>query len=347
MAPEKDRPICDIVIPVWNQLEYTKECLMSLFKSTSFAFRLIIVDNASDTRTAQYLDSVKEKNPEQVALIINSENLGFVKAANRGIKKSTAPYVCLLNNDTQVAKGWLTEMVKVAEARDDIGIVNPNSNTLGWKPKKRQSLEAVAQELKSYSGEYSRLPWASGFCMLIKRKVIQKVGLFDEIYGMGTFEDADFSKRAQGLGYSCVCARASYVYHRERRSFIKFKKFDRDFERNRQIFFSKWGRIERILYILTKHNPAYTEKVNREAVKLACQGDTIWIFLKGKDRREINGHSNVYVYNLPRPFFSLISIWRILKRKKKFDKICVDDKDYAKRLNNFKLLHKAEVIYAQ
>ena len=345
MASEKDKTTCDIVIPVWNQLEYTKECLDSLFKSTSFPFRLIIVDNASDTQTAQYLDDVKKRSPEQVSLIRNNENMGFVKAVNQGIKQSTAAYVCLLNNDTQVASGWLREMVKIAEAKDDIGIVNPNSNTLGWKLKKSQSLETTAQELKSYSGEYFRLPWACGFCMLIKRKVIQEVGFFDEVYGMGTFEDADFSKRAQAAGLLSVCAKAAYVYHRERRSFIKFKKFDRDFQRNRQIFFSKWGRIKRILYILTKYNPAYAEKVNAEAVKLACEGNIVWVFLKGKNRQGINEHSNVYIYNLPRFFFNLVSIWRILKRKKKFDKIYLDDENYAKRLDNFKFLHKAEVIY--
>lgn len=339
--------ICDIVIPVWNQLEYTKECLSSLFKSTSFPFRLIIVDNASDARTAQYLDSVKEKSPERVSLIRNNENLGFIKAVNQGIKRSMAPYVCLLNNDTQVAEGWLTEMVKVAEARDDIGIVNPNSNTLGWKPKKRQSLEAVAQELKSYSGEYSRLPWASGFCMFIKRTVIQEVGLFDEIYGMGTFEDADFSKRAQQAGFLSVCAKAAYVYHRERRSFIKFKKFDQDFEQNRQIFYAKWGRIQRILYVLAKDNPVYTEKIGIEVAKLARQGNIIWIFLKAQDRQKINNYLNASVYILPGPFFNWVSLWRILKRKKKFDKIYVDDEEYKKRLNYLKPFHKAKVIYVQ
>ncbi|MBZ9578201.1 glycosyltransferase family 2 protein [Patescibacteria group bacterium] len=337
----------DIIIPVWNQLELTKECIKNITKNTLYPYTLIVIDNGSDIETKKYLENLKKNKNLDLVLVGNENNLGFIKAVNQGIKRSTAPYVCLLNNDTQVAEGWLAEMVKVAEARDDIGIVNPNSNTLGWKPKKRQSLEVVAQELESYSGEYSRLPWASGFCMLIKRKVIQEVGLFDEIYGMGTFEDADFSKRAQRAGFLSVCAKAAYVYHRERRSFMKFKKFDRDFERNRQIFFSKWGRIERILYILTKHNPAYTEKINAEAVKLACQGNIIWIFLKGKDRQKINEHSNVYIYNLPRSFFSLVSIWRILKRKKKFDRIYADDEDYAKRLDNFKLFHKAEVVYAQ
>jgi GT2 family glycosyltransferase len=347
MTPEKDKPICDIIIPVWNQLEYTKECLTFLFKSTSFPFRLIIVDNASDTQTAQYLDSVKEKSPEQVSLIRNNENMGFVKAVNQGIKKSSAPYVCLLNNDTRVAEGWLTEMVKVAEAGEDIGIVNPYSNTLGFKLKRGQSLEAVARELKSCSGEYFRLPWACGFCMLIKRKVLREVGLFDEVYGMGNFEDADFSKRAQQLGYNAVCARSAYVYHRERRSFIKRKSFDQDFEHNRQIFFKKWGKIERILYILTKYNPAYTKKINAEVVRLACEGNIVWVFFKDKNRQGMDKHSNVYIYNLPVFFFDLVSIWRIVKRKKKFDRIYVDDEGYGKRLNYFKSFHKAEVIYGQ
>ena len=346
MASEKDKPACDIVIPVWNQLEYTKECLTALFKFTFFPFRLIIVDNASDVPTAQYLDSVKEENPRQVSLIRNRENMGFVKAVNQGIRQSRAAYVCLLNNDTQAAGGWLEEMVKVAQSGDDIGIVNPNSNTLGWKAKKGRSLQTIAQELKSYSGEYSRLPWACGFCMLIKRRVIQEVGLFDEIYGMGTFEDADFGKRAQAAGFISVCAKAAYVYHRERRSFIRFKKFDQDFRRNRQIFFAKWGRIERILYVLAKCNPAYIEKVNAEAAESACAGNIIWV-LKHKDIRGIKGHSNVYIYNLPKHFFAPAVLWRVLKRKKKFDRIYVDEEYCGRRLNNFKFLHKAEVIYGK
>ncbi|GAH50513.1 unnamed protein product [marine sediment metagenome] len=259
--------------------------------------------------------------------------------------QSHAPYFCLLNNDTQVTDGWLKEMIKVAESREGIGIVNANSNTFGCRPKRRQPLETLARELKSYSGEYSELAWASGFCMLIKRKVIQEVGLFDEIYGMGTFEDTDFSKRAQKHGYLCVCAKAAYVYHHERRSFIKFKRFDQDFERNRQIFYTKWGKIQRILYVLTKDNPVYIEKIGTEVAKVARQGNIIWIFLKGQDKQKFNKYLNTSVYNLPKRFFNLVSFWRILKRKKKFDRIYVDNEDYRKRLNNFKVFHKAEVIY--
>ena len=337
---------CDIVIPVWNNLDFTKKCIESVFKNTDYAFHLIIIDNASDSLTIDYLDKLSSDKRDAITLIRNNRNLGFIKATNQGIRQSSAPYVCLLNNDTEVTRGWLKEMINVADKEKHIGIVNANSNTLGCKLKSGRSLESLADELKARSGEYTALAWATGFCMLIKREVINKVGLFDEIYGMGNFEDADFSKRAQRLGYSCVCAVASYVYHKERRSFVKFKRFNQDFDRNREIFYSKWGRQERILYILSRADSALRKEIGRESMKSACDGNIIWIFLKGKGGDMIKRHSNIYVYNLLEILFDPISLWRVLKRKKKFDKIYMDDEGHARRLNNLKFFHKAEVIHA-
>ena len=336
---------CDIIVPVWNQLDFTKGCIEAVFQNTIYPFHLIVVDNASDDPTKNYLDKLAKDKKDRVTLLKNEKNLGFIKATNQGIKVSSAPYLCLLNNDTKVTTGWLTEMIKVAEARDNIGIVNANSNTLGATPKKGESLETFAGRLKSYTGRYSELAWATGFCMLIKRQVAERVGPFDEIYGMGNFEDADFSKRAQNFGYFCVCAIAAYVYHRERRSFIKHRRFDQNFQRNRQIFYSKWGKQERILYVLTKDDPEHIERVSQRSLELARAAHIVWIFFKDQDGQGLDAHSNIYVYNLPRVLFNLISFWRILKRKKKFDKIYVDDENYARRLDNLKPFHKAEVIY--
>ncbi|MDP8230531.1 MAG: glycosyltransferase family 2 protein [Candidatus Gorgyraea atricola] len=335
---------CDIIIPVWNQLEFTKKCIESVFRNTNYAFRLVVIDNGSAKATRAYLDELARDKKTGVTVLRNNENLGFIKATNQGIRESDAPYVCLLNNDTEVTKGWLKEMVNVAEKKKDIGIVNANSNTLGCKAKFGQSVESLAEELRSHSGEYSMLAQATGFCMLIKREIIDKVGIFDETYGMGNFEDADFSKRAQRSGYSCVCARASYVYHRERRSFVRFRKFDQDFDRNREIFYSKWGRQERILYVLSHSDSAYRKEIGRRSLKLARDGNIVWIFSKGCPGQDIERHSNIYSYSLPKRFFGMISLWRILKRKKKFDKIYVDDENYGKRLGGFKFFHKAEVI---
>ena len=336
---------CDIIIPVWNQLEFTKKCIESIFRNTSSAFHLIIIDNGSGQPARDYLDKLARDKKDAVTLIRNDRNLGFIKATNEGIKRSNAPYICLLNNDTEVTKGWLEEMIKVAEKRKDIGTVNANSNTLGCRVKFGQRVGILAEKLKSFSGEYTLLAWATGFCMLIKREVIDKVGLFDEIYGMGNFEDADFSKRAQKFGYSSVCATASYVYHRERRSFVRFKRFNRDFDRNREIFYSKWGRQERILYILSKEDSALREGVNKKSLELAREGNIVWIFLKDRNTQGIESHSNVHIYNLSSSFFGLVSLWKILKRKKKFDRIYVDDENHGKVLERFGFFHKAKVMH--
>ena len=336
---------CDIIIPVWNNLDLTRDCVESVFRNTCLACRLIIVDNGSDMPTADYLRGLANEKKEKVLLVRNNVNQGFIKATNEGIKCSNAPYVCLLNNDTEVTEGWLEEMIKVAEKEKHVGIVNANSNTLGCKLRPGQSLESLTGELKAHSGEYTTLAWATGFCMLIKREVIDKIGLFDEIYGMGNFEDADFSKRAQKIGYSSVCAVASYVYHCERRSFVRFKRFDRDFNRNKEIFYSKWGRQERILYVITKNDVAGREAVSEKSFRSASDGHIVWIFLKGSDKSVIKKHSNVYVYNIPERFFDVISLWRIVKRKKRFDRISVDDENYSEKLRKFGFLHKAEVVY--
>ena len=188
--------LCDIIIPVWNQLALTRDCIESIFKNTaSEDYRIILVDNASDDETKNYLDGLNRAWPKQIALIRNEKNLGFIKAVNQGIAVSQAPYACLLNNDTLVTKGWLKEMIAIAESSDDTGIVNPSSNNLGQKPNQGEPLELYAEKISKESGQSIELGAAVGFCMLIKRKVIEKIGVFDEIYGTGNFDDALLAER--------------------------------------------------------------------------------------------------------------------------------------------------------
>ena len=73
---------CDIIIPVWNQLEVTKDCVDSIIRNTKYPFRLVIIDNASDKKTTDYLDSLKADKRLGLLLIRNEKNFGFVKAVN-------------------------------------------------------------------------------------------------------------------------------------------------------------------------------------------------------------------------------------------------------------------------
>lgn len=96
---------CDIIIPVWNHKDITKDCIDSIIRNTVYPYSLILIDNASDADTKTYLESLKNNGSIDVKLIRNEENLGFVKAVNQGLKASGAPYVCIMNNDTIATPG--------------------------------------------------------------------------------------------------------------------------------------------------------------------------------------------------------------------------------------------------
>ena len=335
---------CDIIIPVWNQPGYTKDCLESIFKNTAgIDYRIIIIDNASGDETKHYLDSVKDVKSAQIFISRNEKNLGFIKAANQGIAVSTAPYVCLLNNDTLVTGNWLKEMIAIAEAADDIGLVNPSSNNLGQKPANGEPLESYAVKIAKEAGGYIELGAAIGFCMLIKRKVFEKIGLLDEIYGMGNFDDTDFSRRAVQAGYRCVRSCGAYVYHRENTSFNKVTTFDEDFKRNREIYEFRWGKPKRIVYILDKIDTSALKRTNNDSMDLARKGNWVWYFVK--DPIAVPKHSNIIINYFPTRWFYPQVIFSILKKKKKFNEIFVGDGKIAKLLSGLSFIHKAAIKY--
>lgn len=332
---------CDIVIPVWDQLEVTKDCIASIVKNTETPFRLILIDNASGDETKRYLESLTHEKWLPATLIRNEKNLGFVRAVNQGIASSDADYICLLNNDTLVMKNWLGEMIAVAESRKDIGIVNPSSNNLGQRPQKGEPLELYAERIAVNSGESVELGAAIGFCMLIKREIIKEVGLFDEIYGMGNFEDTDFSRRAIKAGYKCVRACGAYVYHRENTSFSKVKAYDEDFKRNKEIFEFRWGKPKRIAYVLSCVDNNTLKRLEIEAMKLARGGSWVWYY--SRNGVGAPSHSNIISEPIGDGNFYLKAVIKILVKKKRFNEILVGDEGFARILEKFSFIHKAKV----
>ncbi len=304
---------CDIIIPVWNEKALTVKCIDSIRQNTHFPYRILIIDNGSDPETSRYLKELTNKNPDLINLKRNDENLGFPKAVNQGIALSDAPYLCILNNDTEVYNGWLTEMIRVAESSADIGIVNPASNNLGRK---------YTQPTSEDYGKYIEMSVCIGFCMLIKREVVDKIGKLDEIYSPGNFEDTDFSRRAVKAGYRCVMARGAYVYHVQNTGFKKRKDWDEKFKRNLDIFNERWGRVKRIAYIikdLKENDPSAAERNIRDFLK---NGDWVYVFLKkGRLGPNLKEHCSLRIFELGSFIFDIKVFWRIVTRKKKFDKV--------------------------
>lgn len=324
---------CDIIVPVWNELAATKECVDSIVKNTAYPHKLIIVDNGSDRGTAGYLAGLKARADIDVNVIRNDENLGFARAVNQGILASDAQYVCIMNNDTIASPDWLEEMIKVFEGNPGIGILNPSSNTSGQKGS------------DPFCGQIQELHRARGFCMLIRREVIEKVGLFDESYGRGYFEETDYSYRAQAAGIRIARVKSAYVYHKEGLSFRRMSDKDELFNRNEKMFREKWGRSVRAGYFVDKAGAG--EKINDIAINAARSGHQIWIFLKSGLEWPVKiDHFDIRRVNLSPFFFPLAAAWQILKRKKKkpLDIVMTDSVPFGNLVKKLNVLNDSDIV---
>ncbi|MCM8790562.1 MAG: glycosyltransferase family 2 protein [Candidatus Omnitrophica bacterium] len=335
---------CDIIIPVWNQLEATKECIDSILKNTNTPFRFVIIDNGSDLKTSSFLDALASVPHLDIKVLRNSANLGFVKAANQGLAASDSPYICLMNNDTIATSGWLEEMLSVLDSKEDIGIVNPSSNTSGQFPPKGLVIESFALSLKSLKGQVQELNVARGFCMLMKRAVLEKVGLFDEDYNIGYFEETDFSKRAQEAGFTIVRAKASYVYHKEGISFKELDRRESLFKANESIYFRKWGRRVRAAYLA--EDLSFGAKVDKIAAAVARDGHQMLILTKkGVEWPITIDHFDVRKQEVACAPFALGSFLQLLKRRRKkaIEVVLTDNPLIGNFLKALSFLHGAKV----
>ncbi|MDD5681631.1 MAG: glycosyltransferase family 2 protein [Candidatus Omnitrophica bacterium] len=334
---------CDIVIPVWNMKALTEQCVDSIISHTNFPYRLIMVDNASNEETRTYLENLTKRKDINVRLIRNEENLGNSKAANQGMRASDAEYVCILDNDTLVMENWLTEMINAAESDEKIGVVNPISNYGAGRPFGRKWEDAAEEIYQKGRGKYIETAAAIGFCFLIKKKVINDIGVWSEGYGPGYFEDTEYSIRAIRKGYKVVIAQGAYVVHLEHSSFKKTGFFDELFAKNQKLFYDEFGKSRRLLYILTGDK---TLGLDKNAYENAQNRNWIWVFLQKGSHIDLPNHAYIKLFYLSKPFFEENCIFRVLGRKKKFDAIYSDSPSLVRKLNSLKTLHTAEVVYS-
>jgi len=336
---------CDIIIPVWNEREATAGCVDSIAGHTDYPYRLIVIDNGSDKDTAGYLLALSKKYGPRMRLIRNEKNLGFVRAANQGMRISSAPYLCLMNNDTIATDGWLEEMVSVMESGPKIGIVNPSSNTFGQAPSRDESIDAYAARSRGSSGRTQELYACRGFCALIRRNVIERVGLFDEAFKTGYFEETDLSCRARAAGFEIVRAKGSYVYHEEGLSFKGLKERETLFAGNEKIFFERWGRPIRIGCFIDKAGSE--ERIDRLAAAAARNGHQVFVFLKKGLPWPIGlDHINIRRVDLGSLFFGPAAVYSVLRRKRKkaLELLIAEDRTLGGLFKRMKALHGSEVM---
>ncbi len=307
--------VCDVIVLTWNKKDIIESFVNSFLKNTSVLCRLIIIDNASNDNTQEYLATLKDTPLCTFKIIINKENKGFVGGMNQGIEISEAPYVCLANNDLLFTKGWLEEIISVFESNKNIGILNPNSNNLGTSPAERPK--------KENSNKFKEMPFCIGFCMVVKRELLKKIGGFSKEFHPFFFEDTDFSLRAQQAGFLIGVASASYVQHHEHASFDEMaKEKEAFFVKSRSAFEKKWGKILRIAWVEDNYESLSGDLT--QAVQWARQANFVTFFTKNTDvnREDIFKSKGIFEHTGVgfKKFGSyFILAFYILIKKKKFN----------------------------
>src|SRR5260370_25402741 len=117
MSPTTTRGLASIIVPCWNQLDFTKQCIRALREHTRPPWELIVVDNGSTDDTAVYLAGVQDAAAVPVTVIANATNRGFPAAINQGLQVARGEYLVLLNNDVVVTDAWLDQLVALANAK--------------------------------------------------------------------------------------------------------------------------------------------------------------------------------------------------------------------------------------
>jgi GT2 family glycosyltransferase len=212
----KSQPFVYILILNWNGWEDTLECLTSLKKLDYKSAQIVVMDNAS---TNDSVMRIREAFPN-ITLIETGGNLGFSKGNNVGMRYAlshNADYVWLLNNDTTVEQNTLSALVKVAEKNSEIGAVgsllyymhNP-SILQTWGGGKVNLWTGRPKQVK----QPAQLDYLSGASLLIKREVLEKVGLFPDDYFM-YWEDVDFGFSLRKAGWHLGVAEDSRVFHKD------------------------------------------------------------------------------------------------------------------------------------
>jgi len=222
-----------ILIPLYNQLQYTKQCLDSLRMTIADKAQVLIIDNGSTDGTREYLRGL-----DGITVISNKTNLGCAVAWNQGIRGSDAEWVVILNNDVILSRGWLNGLIEYAE-ESGADVVSPAIR----EGKYNYDIGEYAGEFIRRMAHVSRSGEAHGICFLVRRRVFETIGLFDENFRIGQFEDTDFFRRANTAGFRLAITGRSFIHHfgsMTQKSFGQKKKENPYAAENRAYYRRKW-----------------------------------------------------------------------------------------------------------
>lgn len=233
------KKLVSIIIPCFNAIKYTKQCITSVLTNTSYNYELILINNGSSDGTRKYFQNLKRnlktnKYLNKITILQFNKNLGVAKALNLGIELSIGKYVCYLNNDVIVSKDWLNNLTDKLNKNNKIAIIGTLFNAYEDK-KLVKTIEKDTNEISRIANFISlknknklkKAKTIHGLCMLIRKNIFKKVGLFNENFYPCFGEDIEFCNRVKKAGYILADAKDVFVFHYWNKS-VRSKEFNKE-----------------------------------------------------------------------------------------------------------------------
>lgn len=247
--PKYDQPLVSIIVPAYNQANYTFACIKSIILNTlDIPYEVILIDDNSPAEDAANI----EEQVENLVFIRNEENLGFLKNCNKAATYATGKYILFLNNDTNVQPNWLNSLVELIESNQEIGMVGSRlvypdgrqqeAGGIIWNDASGWNFGRLDDRNKAEYNYVKEVDYISGAAIMISLGLWKTIGGFDERFVPAYYEDTDLAFEVRKHGYKVMYQPKSLVVHFEGVSngtdiSSGIKKYQQiNFEK----FFTKW-----------------------------------------------------------------------------------------------------------
>ncbi len=233
----RSRPAASIILDAGDDLRNIRDAVENILAGTLTHAELILLDSGADPDLPAYLNAVAPRRLTCRLLPTatgenRNEHLNQAERLNQALAVAEGRHLVLMDGRARVATGWLEALVGVAEMNPEAGLVGPVTNGLeGMQQigiaglgtlvrghgnddaRPGDDLEAIAlRQMLNHSGDHVRTLRLGGFCLLIKREVLVRLGGLDRRFDGGLYEFNDYCLRAQMAGYQCLIARGCYVH---------------------------------------------------------------------------------------------------------------------------------------
>jgi GT2 family glycosyltransferase/glycosyltransferase involved in cell wall biosynthesis/ubiquinone/menaquinone biosynthesis C-methylase UbiE len=240
--------LLSIIMPVHRDAVATRRSLESIVRNTHRPYEIIVIDNAADAETRSVIEAYAGR-VDNFTIVTNEFNLGYPVACNQGLARARGEYLVVMNNDVVVPPHWASRLLAAFSVDPKVGAVGPRTNYAAG-PQLVENPDYTEQTFPAWAEAWYRKNAGYlrpavrliGFLMVLKRQLVEEIGGFDPLFGIGNYEDDDYCLRALIAGYKLVIADDVFVHHFGSRCFREQPgRYAALLETNRRLFAAKWG----------------------------------------------------------------------------------------------------------